>query len=575
MKTTQTLLQSLSWTLLLGSLAACGLNHDPQRIFSAHEALNNKHRLVVSGLSDVSRQDILEANPNAKYRVLDKDLPIYEITGVEQKELEELSGDALIEKNEELSFDGAEDNSEVDHILLAQEKKEDESAQTKFLKGCIRHPNIMVPRTGLEILNKKNEAYFQPGDKIKLTAPDTIRPGTRLAWLVTPPKGSGQEKFFSEESEINLDFKMAGNYTVIVFYKTQPYCNYRQMTLSPTQNPALDYIVKTPERSDKNFYHLDAIKAPKAIETLEPKKDIVVAICDSGVNYNHPSLRESIWINPDEVEDGLDNDGNGYVDDVYGYDFYYGDTKPFDDSGHGSHVAGLISGYQTGAAYGVAKIMPLKVGVGQKMDLASIVACIAYAVQKEADIINLSVESQQPSKTIERLIGKAQEKGILVVVASGNGNRQGKGLNIDTTPRYPAAFTTSNILSVGASDEFGELTGYSNFGEEAVDIVAPGGYIDSDPSIERLIQSAYIENPEGILLTAAKGTSMATPIAAGAAALYMSEYLDSTPEDVISAFIESGVNTENLRGKIKSASLLDINAALSKDKSIILSDALL
>jgi len=368
---------------------------------------------------------------------------------------------------------------------------------------------------------------------------------------------------------------MAGNYSVVVFYKTNLYCNFNQMTLSPTQNPALEYVAKTPKRSDKDFYHMDVIKASEALETFEPKKDVTVAICDTGVNYNHPSLRESIWINPDEVEDGYDTDGNGYVDDLYGYDFYNGDERAFDDSGHGTHVAGLISGYQTGAAYGVAKIMPLKVGTGRTMDIASIVACISYAINKEADIINLSLESASPIKTIEFLIERAQEEGILVVAASGNGNRQGKGLDIDTVPRYPAAFTTSNILSVGASDEFGELTGYSNFGEVAVDIVAPGGYTNIKSPGERLIQSTYIANPEGILLIAQKGTSMATPITVGAAALYMSEFVDSTPEDVISAFVETGVNTENLRGKVKSASLLDINAALSKEKALILSDALL
>jgi|GEM_PF-4215467 len=133
MKTTQTLLKSLTWVLLLGLLAACGLNEDPQRMFSAREALNNEHRLVVSGLSEDSRQDILNSNPNAKYRVLDKNLSIYEITGVEQEIVQKLSGNALVEKNEELSFDGVEDNSKIDFISLAQAEENKKSPQSKFL----------------------------------------------------------------------------------------------------------------------------------------------------------------------------------------------------------------------------------------------------------------------------------------------------------------------------------------------------------------------------------------------------------------------------------------------------------
>ena len=570
MKIAKTVLKSLTLVFSLGALGACGFNQDPQRIFSAHEALNKEHRFVVTGLTEDSKDNILKLNPSATYRVLSKNLSIYEITGVEKEQIEELSGDALVEKNEELQYEGASKDSDIDYISLAQ--AEEESPQQEFLKGCIRHQLVRIPQPGFEALIQKDKAYFQPGDKIKLTASSQIPANAELAWLVMPPKGSGQEELFSKESELELEFKMAGGYKIAVFYKTKPYCNYTVLNLNPTQNPALDYIVKTPEPSTEDFYHLEAINLSKALESFEPKENIVVAICDSGVNYNHPSLRESIWINPEEVEDGFDNDGNGYVDDIYGYDFYYGDERPFDDNGHGTHVAGLISGFQTGAAYGVAQIMPLKIGAGAAIDRATIVECICYAIQKEAYIINLSMESARPSKAIEFMIERAQEKGILVVAASGNGH-QGKGLNLDSTPRYPAAYETSNILSVGASDEFGELTSYSNFGETSVDIVAPGGYSSAEVPTEKKLLSAYIDNPEGILLIGQQGTSMATPLTVGAAALYMSENIDATPEEVISSFVKSGSTTENLRGKVKSASLLDINAALSKEKSIILSNA--
>lgn len=270
---------------------------------------------------------------------------------------------------------------------------------------------------------------------------------------------------------------------------------------------------------------MDVVKAWEAMANagLEDR-EVVVAIIDTGVDYQHPDLVDHMWINKGEIPgDNIDNDNNGYVDDVYGWDFYNDDNTvchyvysdlyqknladPNDNDNHGTHVAGVIAATmnnQIGIA-GIAsninvKIMSLKINGGKNGtgDVAKAVKAIKYASMMGADICNLSWGSKQAYPELEAAI---KESNMLFVAAAGN-----DGLNIDDSPLFPASLKLDNLISVTFIDADGDLTGYSNFGKNSVDIAAPGNDILST------IVGSYSN---------ASGSSMAAPqVSAVAALLY-------------------------------------------------------
>lgn len=237
------------------------------------------------------------------------------------------------------------------------------------------------------------------------------------------------------------------------------------------------------------------IDAPEGWELFGEKVadplEVIVAVIDTGVDYKHRELRDEMWKNPDEIPgDGIDNDKNGYIDDVYGWDFYNNDStvchyeynsalrldlsshKDCDD--HGTHVAGIIAATANnkvgiaGAASNIdVKIMSLKVHGGQNRSgsISNAIKAISYAQRNGAKIINMSWGTYEWNKALYTAI---KECGLLFVTAAGN-----DGTDNDIAPMYPASFDLDNILSVSYVDSNGALTGGSNFGKKAVDIVMP------------------------------------------------------------------------------------------------------
>lgn len=213
--------------------------------------------------------------------------------------------------------------------------------------------------------------------------------------------------------------------------------------------------------------------------------DVVIAVIDTGVAYEHPDLWGNTWLNQDEIPDnGIDDDKNGYIDDIHGWDFVSDDNNPSDysSSGHGTHVAGTIAatGDNNVGVTGVmwrAQIMPLQVlnFNGTTTSAFSIVDAIDYAINNDARIINMSLGGGGFSTSDYEIIALANEKGILVVVAAGNGGGDGIGDNNDFTPSYPASYDLPNIISVAATDSRDVISSYSNYGPVSVDIAAPGG----------------------------------------------------------------------------------------------------
>jgi subtilisin family serine protease len=233
---------------------------------------------------------------------------------------------------------------------------------------------------------------------------------------------------------------------------------------------------------------------------------VTVAIVDSGADLGHPDLAPNLWTNPGEVPgNGVDDDGNGYVDDVHGFDFVESDGTPQDGNGHGTHVAGIV-GARGGNGVGVAGVAwSVRLMVVRVLDAAArgtttdVARGIRYAVDNGARIVNLSLAGPTSTPDLQDAVAYAQAHGVLIVAAAGN-----DGANLANAPTYPAAYGEEDVLGVAATRQDGGLSGVSDYGPGA-DLAAPG---------------------EGILSTALgggyewrTGTSMAAPEVAGALVL--------------------------------------------------------
>ncbi len=229
-------------------------------------------------------------------------------------------------------------------------------------------------------------------------------------------------------------------------------------------------------------------------------RDVVVAVIDTGVDCTHPDLRDNIWINIAEQigVSGIDDDKNGYIDDIFGWDFAgassafgtngaTGDNDPTDVNGHGTHVAGIIgaignNGIGVSGINWNVRIMPLKVQADDGSDFASsdIIEAIDYAIEKGADIVNCSFGGSENTTEERNAFARLRDNGILAVCAAGNGGNDSVGDDMDLGNKiYPACYDLDNILSVASAASGDTLAGSSNYGKSEVDIAAPGEAIYS------------------------------------------------------------------------------------------------
>ena len=280
------------------------------------------------------------------------------------------------------------------------------------------------------------------------------------------------------------------------------------------------------------------IDAPETWETTTGSADVTVAVVDSGVDSDHPDLRNNVWANPGEggagrESNGIDDDGNGLRDDWRGWDWSDSDNLPSDANGHGTHVAGTIAarGNDGSGVAGVAwraRVMALRVldadGSGT---VADVVSAYRYAAANGAKVTNASLGAESYSRAEADAIASAP--GTLFVVAAGNGGSDGLGDDNDVSPKYPCSYPLPNLVCVAASDRRDALASFSNYGESSVHLAAPG--------VE--ILSARPGNSFAFL----DGTSMATPHVAGAAAL-----LFAMPESTTSGAAVPAVKSALLGG---------------------------
>jgi len=228
----------------------------------------------------------------------------------------------------------------------------------------------------------------------------------------------------------------------------------------------------------------------------------VIAILDTGVADDHPDLVPNLWANPGETSgDTTDDDENGFIDDVGGYDFVDDDSDPDDLNGHGTHVAGT-AGAQDDNALGVSGVAPdtgimaVRVlddsGSGTNADVSD---GIVYAAENGADVVNLSLAGAGFSNTMSGALNVAKAEDALAVAAAGNGEPDGVGDDNDAAPQYPCSYLHSNLICVAAIDQDGSLTSFSNFGATSVDVGAPGTNILSSTADFEAVFSEDFETP--------------------------------------------------------------------------------
>ena len=292
------------------------------------------------------------------------------------------------------------------------------------------------------------------------------------------------------------------------------------------------------------------------MEHLNEMRETVVAVIDTGMDYTHSDLAANIWVNSGETPgNDKDDDGNGYRDDVHGYDF--AKNRPLSDGAinnyyaHGTHCAGII-GAATNNGNGIAgiasatgkvSIMDLKVLEGPKGlgDSYDVVRAIRYAERNGADICNLSMGSYVDDETLYRTIAASD---MLFVCAAGN-----DGLNLDNKPIYPGCYDLSNVICVGNAQSNGRLNSRSNYSSKSVDIAAPGTVIHST-----IPNNKYDDM---------SGTSMAAPFVTGAAAVLHSYYKDISAAGIRHLLLSGAQRKSSLNGRVVSGRFLDLYKSLT------------
>lgn len=293
------------------------------------------------------------------------------------------------------------------------------------------------------------------------------------------------------------------------------------------------------------------IDVEKAWDIETNSKNILIAVIDTGVDFNHPDIKDNLWTNEAEANGvvGVDDDANGVIDDIHGYNAITDDGNAMDDQGHGTHVSGTIGakGNDGKGIVGVtwdAQIMAVKfLDANGSGTLEDAIKAINYATKMGAKVMSNSWGGGGFSQTLLDSIVSSNEAGALFIAAAGN-----DGSNNDQSSSYPASFQVENIISVAAINNRGGLADFSNFGKRTVHIGAPG---------------VNIYSSTGGDYDSWSGTSMATPHVSGAAALVWAHEPTLTAAQVKERLLLTARPTAGLRGKTKTGGLLNVYNALT------------
>jgi subtilisin family serine protease len=412
-----------------------------------------------------------------------------------------------------------------------QSKKEyhQQSILVKFKKGVLKHQRKAVS-------NLVNGRYQ---DKNRDGIDDRYHHILNGRWVLIELKG---------EEDVDLATKAIG---VLKKHRHVEHAEYNY----------LQYILNTP--NDPRFGELWGMKkiaAENAWNITTGSPDVIVGVIDTGVDYNHQDLASNVWVNPNEIpNNGIDDEGNGYVDDVHGINAITGSGNPMDDHSHGTHCSGTIGavGNNNIGVVGVnwtVKIAGMKfLSSGGSGTTADAIKCINYAIDlKRTWKQNLRVLSNSwggggYSQALHDAISDANNAGILFVAAAGNDGR-----NTDQYPTYPACYDVPNVMSVAATDANDGLCGFSNYGAATVDLGAPGSNI-----LSTVLNNSYASY---------SGTSMATPHVSGAAALLLAVKGGLTVPELKANLMNSGDPVYALQGKTVSGKRLNVYNSIMKKR---------
>ena len=274
---------------------------------------------------------------------------------------------------------------------------------------------------------------------------------------------------------------------------------------------------------------------------------VVVAVIDTGIDTEHKDLKKSIWINAGETgidkygknksNNGIDDDGNGYADDLHGWNFVANNNNVFDEEGHGTHIAGIINSQFSHTRRGKAELqlMALKYyspKMSNQLNIINTIKAINYATQMKAQIVNYSAGGALPEFYELQAIQNLRKLGIMMVVAAGNEQE-----DTDVIRYYPASYRLDNMISVAALQKDGGLTNFSNYGKNTVDIAAPG----------KLIYSTLPKNRYGFL----SGTSQATAFVTGHLAAVVADKKPATYKIAFESLFKQAVYSPALKGRTK------------------------
>ncbi len=291
------------------------------------------------------------------------------------------------------------------------------------------------------------------------------------------------------------------------------------------------------------------IHASQAWEITTGDPNQVIAILDTGMELNHQDLNGNLWTHPGEIPaNGIDDDGNGFVDDLHGWDFFSNDNDPSDFHGHGTHVAGTIgavgdNGIGVTGVNWSCRLMPLRFIGPQGGVVADAIAALDYCLQEGVLLSNNSWSGGGPSQALRDAIEAGQASGHIFVAAAGN-----FGFSLDVTPQYPASFDLPNLVSVGASNASDELASFSNWGPLSVDLIAPGVDI--------------LSTAPGNSYQFMTGTSMASPHVTGVLALMLAQTPGLGWQAAITRLRSTSRPLTDLIGAIGTAGVVNAQAAL-------------
>ncbi|MCB0390428.1 MAG: S8 family serine peptidase [Bdellovibrionales bacterium] len=406
-------------------------------------------------------------------------------------------------------------------------------------------------------------------------------PGEVIVKLKNSPGSTQTQQFFSKaQGQKQLFLKRSFSKMNMYHFAGKPGQSVEQMISELQQDPNVEYAEPNYLLSKKDLngleqqYTLDEIKtlaqnspylatgADIHVRELwesvsQPSVKPIVAVIDTGLDINHPVFTESgaLWVNSNEIpNNGIDDDSNGYVDDINGWNFVHNTGYMLDDDGHGTHVSGIVLGvgqdiFAESLEEAKIQIMPLKFldsqGVGSTSDAIN---AIYYAIQNGAKVLNNSWGGPNYSGALHEAIVYSYEQGVTFVAAAGNA-----GSDNDFQPMYPSSYNVPHIISVAATTDLDYLASFSNFGQTSVDMGSPGVFI-----LSTIPGGGY---------GSSSGTSMAAPFVSGVAAMMIAEAPEMLGFQIKDIIFNEADPIAQLKSKISTEARVNAQAAVNFAKT--------